>query len=99
MPQIAPDSEAMGEDGWTGTLLVTPAPTMAKLAWDRPPWPAVYLPAVVQGPQVKARDRMPKGPKIAREALQIGRTPAPSSASSAKVGATWLGNVPPQQRL
>ena len=42
---------------------------------------------------------MPKGPKIPREALKIGRTPVPSSASGAKVGATWLRNVPPQPRL
>ena len=68
---------------------------MVELAQDRLPWLTVYLLAVVQG-QVKARDRMPKGPKIAREALQIGRIPAPSSASDAKVGVTWLRNMPPQ---
>ena len=72
---------------------------MAELAWDRPPWPTVYLLPTVQGQQVKASDRMPKGPKIAREALQIGRIPAPSSALGTKVGVMWLGNVPPQQRL
>ena len=54
---------------------------------------------MAQGPQVKVRERMPKGPKIAREALQIGRIPAPSHASGANTGATWLRNVPPQQRL
>ena len=48
----------------------------------------------IHGPQVKAR-----GPKIAKEAPQIGRIPVPSNASGAKVGATWFGNVPPQWRL
>ena len=76
-----------------------PAPTMVKLAWGRPPQPAVYLLVTVQGPQIKARDKIPKGPKIAREALHIRRIPAPSNASGSKVRATWLGNVPPQQRL
>ena len=98
MLQIAPDIEAMGEDGWTGTLLVTPTPIMADLVLYRLPQPTAYLLVTEQGPQVKARE-MPKGPKIPREALQIGRTPVPSSASGAKVGATWLRNVPPQQRL
>ena len=56
--------------------------------------PAVYLLVMAQGLQVKARE-MPKGPKIPREALQIRGTPVPSSASGTKVGATWLGNVPP----
>ena len=89
----------MGEDRLTETHLVAPAHIMVKLAWDRLPQPTAYLLVVAQGPQVKARDRMPKGPKIAREALQIGRTPVPSNASGAKVGATWLRSVPPQQRL
>ena len=34
----------------------------------------------------------------AQGAPLIWRTPLPSSASDAKVGATWLGNEPPQQR-
>ena len=63
-----------------------------------PPQATAYLPVAEQGPQVKARG-MSKGPKIAREALQIGRTPVPSSASGVKIRATWLGNVPPQPRL
>ena len=71
---------------------------MAKLVLDRLLQPAVYLPVMVQGPQVKTRE-MPKGLKIVREALQIGRTPVSSSASGAKVGAAWLWNVPPQERL
>ena len=59
--------EAVGEDRWTGTLLVTPAPTMVKLAWDRPPQPTAYLLVMAQGPQVKARDRQNvQGPKITR---------------------------------
>ena len=95
----SPRQRGCGEDRQTGTLLVAPVPIMARLAWDRPPQPTVYLSVVAQRPQVKARDRMPKGPKRAREAPQIGRIPAPSSASGAKVGATWLRNVPPQQRL
>ena len=73
---------------------------MAELVWDRLLLPAAPLLAMAQGPPLlEARDRMPKDPKIAREALQIGRTPAPSSVSGAKVGATWLKNVPPQPRL
>ena len=67
-PSSAPNSprEAMGEDRWTGTLLVAPAPTVAKVARDRLPQPTAYLPAAAQGSQVKPRDRMPKGPKILR---------------------------------
>ena len=49
VPQIAPDTEAMGEDGWTGTPLVTPAPTMVKLVWDRLPQPTAYLPVMAPG--------------------------------------------------
>ena len=75
-----------------------PIPILTKLVLDRLLQPRAYLPVVAQGPQVKARE-LPKGPKIAREALQIGRTPVPSNASGAKVGATWLENVPSQQRL
>ena len=44
--QIAPDTEVLVGDGQTGTLLATPAPTMAKLAWGRPPPPAVPLSAL-----------------------------------------------------
>ena len=96
--KISPDVEAVGEEGQTGTLLVTSIPIMAKPVWDRLPQPAAYLLVTDQGPQVKARG-IPKGPKSIREALEIGRTPVPSSTSGVKVGATWLGNVPPQQRL
>ena len=64
---------------------------MVKLACDRLSQLAAYLPVMAQGLQVKARDRMPNGPNIAREALQTGRTPVPSTASGAKDGATWLG--------
>ena len=96
--QIALDTETIGEDGQTGTLLVTPTPIMGKLVWDRQPQSTSYLLVVAQGLQVKAR-KMPKYPKIPTEALQMGRTPVPYSASGAKVGVTWLGNVPPQQTL
>ena len=88
----------MGEDGWTGTLLVIPTPTMAKLVQDRPLQPTLYLLVMAQEPQVKASE-MPKGPKIPSEALQIGRTSVPSSASGTKGGATWPRNVPPWPRL
>ena len=71
---------------------------MAELVLHRLPQPAAYLPVAKQGPQVKARE-MPRGPKIPREALQLGRKPVSSSVSGAKVGATWLRNVPPQPRL
>ena len=94
----SPDTKAMGEGGQTGTLLVLPTPIMAKLVLDKMLQPTAYLPITEQGPQVKARE-MPKGLNIAREALQIRRTTVPSSASGAKVGATWLRNVPPQQWL
>ena len=63
----------MGKDGQIGTLLVTPVPTMVKLAWDRLPQPAVYLPVVAQGPQVKARDRMPKEGSQLPPVLQMPR--------------------------
>ena len=85
----------MGEQGWPGTLLVAPTPIMAKLVWDILTQPTAYLLVMEQGPQVKARG-MAKGPKIIGEALQIGRTPVPSSASGAKVGAIWLRNVQPR---
>ena len=71
---------------------------MGKLVLHRLPQSAVYLLIMELGPQVKARE-IPKGSKIPREALKIGRTPFPSNASGAKVGATWHGNVPPQPRL
>ena len=71
---------------------------MAELVWDRLHQPMAYLLVMEQGPQDKVRG-MPKGPKTIREALQIGRTPVPSSASGATVGATWLRSVPPQQRF
>ena len=74
----------------------TQAPIMAKLAWDRLPWSAVHMLLMAQGPQVKTRDRMPKGPKIDRRALLPGGIPDSSNISGARVGATWLGNVPPQ---
>ena len=92
MPQVAPDREAMGGDRWTGALLVTPAPIMAKLVWDRLPQSAVHLSDVVWGPPLlEARDQTPKGLK---KAPPTGRTPVPSSASGAKVGATWhQGNL------
>ena len=60
---------------------------MAKMVWDRLLQPAVYLLVMAQGPQVKARE-MPKGLKIAREALQMGRKTVASSASGATVRAT-----------
>ena len=60
-PQIVPDREAMGEERWTGALLATPAPIMAKLVWDRLPQSAVHLSDVVQGPPLlEARDQTPK---------------------------------------
>ena len=100
MLQIAPDREAMGEDSQTETLLDAPTHIMAKLVWDRLLPLEVPLLAVAWGsPLQEARDRMPKNPKMAREALQIGRTPVPSNVTGAKVQATWLGNVPPQPRL
>ena len=53
--------------------------------------------AVAQGPPLlEAKDQRHKGP---RKAFQIGRTSVPSSASVARVGTTWLRNMPPQQRL
>ena len=85
----------MGEEGWTGTLLVSPIPIMAKLVWDRLPQPTVYLLVTEKGPQVKGR-RKHKGPKMARKALHAKRTPVHFSVSDIKVGATWLGSVPPQ---
>ena len=87
----------MGGDGQTGALLATPAPIMAKLFWDRLPQPTVHLLAMAQGPPlIEARDRTLKGLK---KAPPTGRTPFPSSALGAKFGATWLRNVPLQQRL
>ena len=50
----------MGEDGWTGTLLTTPTPTMVKLASDRLPHPIAYLQVKAQGPQVKAGTEYPR---------------------------------------
>ena len=95
--QIAPDREAMGGDGWTGALLATPAPIMAKLLWDRLPWSAAHLLAMAQEPPlVEPRNRTPKGIK---KAPPTGRTPAPYSASGARGGVIWLGNMPPQQKL
>ena len=38
-----PDIEAMGEDGQTGTFLVTPTPIMVELVLHRLPQPTVYL--------------------------------------------------------
>ena len=99
MLQIAPDREAVGEDRQTGTLLDALTPIMVKLVWDRLlPLNAPLLAMAWGSPLLEARDRMLKDPKMAREALQI-RTPVPSNVSGAKVGATWLGNVPPQPRL
>ena len=74
-----------------------PAPTMVKLAWDGLPQPTAYLLVIVQGSQVKARDRMPNDLKITREALQIGRTPVPSNASGTKVGPHDLGMCHPSR--
>ena len=87
-PTSAPNKprEVMGKDRWTGTLLVTPAPTMVKLAWDRLPCLTVCLPGTVQGQKIKARDRMPKGPKIARKALQIGRSQFPPVLQVPRLG-------------
>ena len=97
VPKIASGREAVGVDGCTGALLATPVPIMAELVWDRLPQSTVHLSVMAQGPPLlEARDQTHKGP---RKALQIRRTPVPSSASGANVGATWLGNVPPKQRL
>ena len=87
----------MGGDRWTGALLATPAPIMAKLVWDRLPQLAVHLSDVAQGPPLlEARDHTPKDLK---KAPPTGRTPVLSSASGARLWAIWLWNVPPQQRF
>ena len=51
MPQMVPDRDAMEGDRWTGVLLAAPAPIMARPVWDRPPWAAAHLLALVQGLQ------------------------------------------------
>ena len=80
----------MGEDRWTGTLLDAPTPLMAELVWD--------LLAMAQGPPLlEARDRMPKDPKIARKALQIGSTPVPSNVSGARLRPHGLGMCHPSK--
>ena len=74
-----------------------PSSKNGQLVWYRLPQSTVHQSDMTQGPPLlEIRDQTHKGP---RKALQIRRTPVPSSASDAKVGATWLGNVPPQQRL
>ena len=50
-PQIAPDKEAVGRDGWTGALLVATAPITARLVWDRLLQSTAQLPAAAQGLQ------------------------------------------------
>ena len=76
----------------------TPGHPSSHNSWtglDRTPQSVVHLLDVTQGPPLlKARNQIHKGPM---KALQIGRTPFPSSASGVKVGATWLRNVAPQQ--
>ena len=67
---------------------------MAELVWDRLPQSAAYLLFTEQGPQVKVRG-MPKDPKIVGAVFQTKRAPVHSSVSDVKVGATWLGSVPP----
>ena len=42
----SPDRDAMGRDGWTEVLLVTPAPITVGLVWDRPYCVTANLPAV-----------------------------------------------------
>ena len=97
MLQIVPDREAVGEDGWTGTLLDVPTLIMAKLVWDRLLLPAGPLLAMARGPPLlEDRDRIPKDPKIVREALQTKRIPVCCNVSDVKVEATWLWSVPPQ---
>ena len=61
--------------------------------------PHSISPSHSTGTTCQGEGQIPKGPKIAKEALQIGRTPVPSITLGARVGATWLGNVLPQQRL
>ena len=85
----------MGEGGQTELCLVISIPIMAKLVWDRLPQPTVYLLVMEQGQQGKVKG-MPKDPKTVRVMLQTGRTPVHFSVSDVKVGATWLGTVPPQ---
>ena len=98
--QIVPDREAMGGDRWTGSLLATPAPIMARPLWDRLPQSVAHLPPAAQGlQQVETRHRNAKGLKIDGKAEPTGETPAISSALGARVGAIWLGNVPPHPKL
>ena len=90
----------MGEDGWTGALLVAPTPIIVKMVWDRLLPPAAPLLAMAQGPPLlEARDRMPKYPNIAREALQIGRTQVPSSPSGPRFGPHGLGMCYPSKNF
>ena len=93
----SPRQRGHGRESQTGALLATPAPRMAKLVWDRPPQSAAHLSDVAQGPPlVETRERTPKG---LEKAPSTGRTPAPSSASGARVGVICLGNVLPQPKL
>ena len=94
--QIVPGIEAMVVGKQT-ELLVTPIPIMAKLVGDRLPQPAVYLLVVGHGQQGKVNG-MPKDPEMVRVMLQTRRTPVHFSVSDVRVGATWLGRVPPQSK-
>ena len=59
------------------TLLEAPTSIMAKLVWDRLLLLKVSLLAVAWGPPLlEARYRMLKDPKMAREALWIGKEPS-----------------------
>ena len=83
--------EAVGEEGQTEILLVTPIPIMAKLVYGQTT--SAHSISAGHGPQVKARG-MPR--IMVRAAFQTRRTPVHFSVSDVKVGATWLVSVPPQ---
>ena len=76
-PGSTPNSPRHRDHGGGGQkelLPVIPIPIMAKLVWDRPPQPTVYLLVMEQGLLVKVKG-IPKDPKMDRITLQTRSTP------------------------
>ena len=80
----------MGEEEWAELILVTPIPIMAKLVWDRPPQPIVYLLVMEQGPQVQVRE-VPKDPKMVRVVFQTRRAQFTPVFPMSRLGPHGLG--------
>ena len=92
MPPIAQGTGVVGEDGQTGTLLSTQAPTMVGLAWAKPlPSTALQLPTgEALHPHVRETN---KHRMVYGVVHKVTEAPTLYNVSGVRVGATWPGSV------